>query len=158
MLHGCDTQGVSVCQPCRLEAGPLLHLAAAKKGGSLLVGGHQALVTLELTCRSVEGDDSAPILCLEKRRNLTQHTGGAPRSRVSRCTGVCFQPESDAVAASGWADGRISLWDTVAKNPEPLISQWQAHKHVNALAFLPTIASGFSGGGCTSSSLVSAGG
>eukprot|EP00440_Ansanella_granifera_P042127 gb/GFBE01045667.1/.p1 GENE.gb/GFBE01045667.1/~~gb/GFBE01045667.1/.p1 ORF type:complete len:119 (+),score=12.67 gb/GFBE01045667.1/:1-357(+) len=115
MLHG-DAQGysASVCPPCRLDVGPLMHLAASRKGATLLAGGHQALVTLELTSRSGESDDY-PVMCLEKRRNLTA------RSRLARCTGVAFQPESDSVAASCWANGQICLWDTVSRHPEPLL-------------------------------------
>lgn len=126
---------------CRVDAGPLLHMSAARKGALLLVGGPQALVTVELLSQTRDGDEHQyPVFNFDKRRHLWRQDtrGGSRAANIGSCTGVAFQPGSDVFAASCSAHGYISLWDTVAKQSEPLIKQWQGHmRNATGVTFLP---------------------
>jgi len=120
-----------------LHAGPLSHLAASRQGNSVLVGGQQTLYALQLNhTPDVEG---VPVFTLDKTRSFQQ------RGRPTSFTGVCFKPESDTFAASSTASGSLCIWDTAARESDPLKITIPAHtRNISCLAFLPSMATNVS--------------
>eukprot|EP00927_Polykrikos_kofoidii_P077043 TRINITY_DN74032_c0_g1_i1.p1 TRINITY_DN74032_c0_g1~~TRINITY_DN74032_c0_g1_i1.p1 ORF type:complete len:812 (+),score=77.60 TRINITY_DN74032_c0_g1_i1:91-2526(+) len=117
----------------------LSHIAGCKKAPLLLVGGHQVLSSLELS-RIAGGEqnqneaESKLQFKFETKRNLGRRT----LLNACRCSGVCFKPDSDCIAASSSTAGHLALWDTVSEYASPLIKCWTAHKNSSTVTFLPS--------------------
>lgn len=148
MSWNMDLVGYSITKEYRHEAGgPLNHITPSRKQSVMLVAGPQSLTTLEL---KLQGGDMPSFSF--KRRNIMPRSGsGGRHGFTGSCTGVCFEPESTAVAASCTNMGHIHLWDTGW--PSKSIFDWPAHhRAVNAIAWLPAAR----GAGGHSQGLVSA--
>ncbi|CAK0808572.1 unnamed protein product, partial [Prorocentrum cordatum] len=143
MLHGGGAAGPRAppCAQIEVNAGPLTHLAASRKGPHLIVGGQQCLAALELvvsTPRSGEAAVPGFGFCVRQLRDNRRKQPSSAFGHGLKCTGVCFHPDGD-VAASCSASGQVSLWDLSSACGKPE-AQWQAHKQqVNAVAFVPAV-------------------